>query len=68
MKPSIGESVEIAGVVVMQMGDDHVTNRIGGDTKIGQRVNRIEREFARTRLRLLGVEAGVDQDVAAGPL
>ena len=44
-----------------------MTSRIavGGDAKTLQRIDRIERELAGARLRLFGVEAGIDQDVAA---
>ena len=66
MKPRVREAIEIAGVVIVQVGDDHVANRAGGHAEIRQRVDRIERELARARLCLLGIEAGVDQDVAAG--
>ena len=67
MKPRVGEAIEIAGVVVMQMGDDHVANGVGRHAEIRQRVDRIERELARARLRLFGIEAGIDQDVATAP-
>ena len=49
------------------MSDYHVANRVGGNAEIRQRVDRVERELARTRLRLFGIEAGIDQDVATGP-
>ena len=49
----------------MQMGDDDVLDGVGRDAEIRQRIDRIERELAGTRLRLFGVEAGIDQDVAA---
>ena len=65
MKPRVGEAIEIAGVVVMQMGDDDVPDAVGRDAKVRQRIDRIERQLAGTRLRLFGIEAGIDQDVAA---
>ena len=65
MKPRVGETIEIAGVVVMQMGDDDVLDGVGRNAKFLQRIDRVERELAGTRLRLFGVEAGIDQDVAA---
>ena len=65
MKPRVGEAIEIAGVVVMQMGDDDVLDRVGLDAEIRQRIDRIERQLAGARLRFLGIEAGIDQDVAA---
>ena len=52
-------------MVVMQMGDDDVLDGVGSNAESRQRVDRIERQLARARLRLLGVEAGIDQDVAA---
>ena len=65
MEARIGKAIEIAGVVVMQMGDDDVADRIGLDAKACQRIDRIERQLAGARLGLFGVEAGIDQDVAA---
>ena len=65
MKPRVGEAVEIAGVVVMQMGDDHVLDVVSLDPEGIKRIDRIERELAAARLRFLGVETGIDQDVAA---
>ena len=65
MKPRVREAIEIAGVVVMQMGDDDVLDGVGGNAEIRQRIDRIERQLAGARLRLFGVEAGIDQDVAA---
>ena len=65
MKPRVREAVEIAGVVVMQMGDDDVLDAVGLDAEIRQRIDRIERELAGARLGLFGIEAGIDQDVAA---
>jgi hypothetical protein len=47
MKPRVREAIEIAGVVVMQMGDDDVLDGVGGNAEIRQRVDRIERELAR---------------------
>ena len=41
--------------------------RGGVDAKARQRVDRIERELAAARLRLFGIETGIDQDVAAVP-
>ena len=64
VKARVGEAIEIAGVVVVQMGDDDVLDAGGGNAEIFQRVDRIEGELAGARLGLFGVEAGVDQDVA----
>src|SRR6476620_11076557 len=65
VKARTGKEIEIAGVVVMQMGDDDVLDRVCLDAKARQRVDRIEREFAAASLRLGGVETGVYQNIAA---
>src|SRR5882757_8120358 len=67
MESGIGEAIEIARVVVMQMGDDDVADRTRLDAEPFQRIDRIERQLAGAALGLFGVEAGVDQDVAASP-
>jgi hypothetical protein len=48
----------------VQVRHDDVANTRRRDTEALQRVDRIERQLARPRTRLLGIEAGVDQDVA----
>ena len=55
------------GKVVVQMRDDDVLDRVGLDAEIRQRIDRIECELAGARLRFLGIESGIDQDVAAAP-
>ena len=50
MEPRVGEAIEIAGVVVVQMGDDDVLDRVGLDAETRQRIDRIERELAGARL------------------
>src|SRR5689334_14925022 len=65
MKSRIRETVEIACVVVMQMGDDDILDISSLDAKARERIDRIERQLAPADLRLIGVEAGIDQDVAA---
>src|SRR5580693_4168750 len=65
MEPGMGETVEIAGVIVMQMGDDNVPDAVGLDAEALQRIDRIERELAISQTRLFGIEAGIDQNVAA---
>ena len=65
MKPRVRKQIEIAGMVVMQMGDDDVLDRLGRDAEARQRLDRIERQLAVAQLRFRGVEAGIDQDVAA---
>ena len=64
MEACVREAVEIAGVVVMQMGDDDVADSDGLDTEALKRIHRIERQLAGARLGFFRVEAGVDQDVA----
>jgi len=46
MKARIGEAVEIASMIVMQMGDDDVLDGLRLDAEAGQRVDRIERQLA----------------------
>jgi len=41
-----GEAVEIAGVVVMEVGDDHVRNAVGIDADEAQRIDRMAQPFA----------------------
>jgi hypothetical protein len=67
MKPGIGEAIEIAGVIVVQMGDDDVPDVVSLDPEGRQRIDRIERELATARLRLRRVETGIDQNVAPLP-
>ncbi len=64
MKARVRETVEIAGMVVMQMGHDHVPDVGGRDPERRQRVDGIERQLAAAQARLFRVEAGIDQDVA----
>ena len=65
MEARIGEAVEIAGVVVMQMGDDDVLDALGGDAEASQHVDRVVRQLAAAQPGLFRVESRVDQDVAA---
>ena len=65
MKPRVRKAIEIAGMVVMQMGDDDVPDVVGTDAEARQRIDRIERQLAVAQLRLLRVEAGIDQNIAA---
>ena len=60
MKPCGRKAIEIAGVVVMQMGNDNILDAVGLDPETIQRVNRVERQLAPAQLRFLGVEAGID--------
>ena len=65
MKSRIGKQLEIAGVVIVQMGDHDIPDGFGADAEARQRLDRIKRELAVARLRLCRVEAGVDQNIAA---
>ena len=67
MEARVREAVEIAGVVVMQVSDDDVADRLRGHAKTFQRIDRIQRQLAGAQGRLFGVEAGIHQDVAASP-
>ena len=51
----------------MQMGDDDVPDAVGLDAEAIQRIDRIERQLARPHLGLFGIEAGIDQNIAAAP-
>ncbi len=44
-----GERIEIADVIVMQMRDDHILDRVGIDADQRQRLDRIAQEFALAR-------------------
>src|SRR5450631_479738 len=67
MKSRIGEAIEIAGVVIMQMRDDDVLEAVGLYAETRQRIDRIERQLAIAQLRLRRIETGIDQNVAAVP-
>jgi hypothetical protein len=67
VKPRIREAVEIAGMVVMQMGDDDILDVFRLNAKACQRIDRIEHQLAAADLGLVGIEAGIDQDVAPVP-
>ena len=65
MEPRIGEAIEIAGVVVMQMGDDDVADRIALTPNPSSASTGLSVSLRRAGLGLFGVEAGIDQDFAA---
>ncbi len=46
MEARLGEAIEIAGVVVMEVRDDHVRNAIGIDADKPQRIDRVTNPFA----------------------
>src|SRR5260370_35597255 len=65
MKSGVGKLIEIGGVVIMQMSDDDVLDRIGQYAEARQRLDRVERQLAVSQLRLCRIEAGIDQEIAA---
>src|SRR3981189_3557556 len=65
MKPRSREAVEIAGMVVMQVREDDILDRIGIDAERTQRLDRRAEEVALAFLRYPGIEAGVDGEGAA---
>ncbi len=67
MKPRVGKAIEIAGVIVVQMRDHDIPDGVGIDAEARQRVDRVERQLAIAQAGLLGVEACIDQDIAALP-
>ena len=52
-------------MVVMQMGDDNVPDGFGLDAEPRQRLDRIERQLAISRLCFSRIEAGIDQNLPA---
>jgi len=60
MKACFRKAVEIADVVVMQMSQDDIFNRIRIDAERGKRLPRAAQKFAFASFRYLRVEAGVD--------
>jgi len=51
------KSIEVAGVVVMQVRHDHVLDGVGRHAEPGQRIHRIERQLRAAQRRLFGIEA-----------
>src|ERR1700722_13643510 len=68
MKPRLRKTVEIADMVVMQMGEDDVFNFIRVDAEGGQPLDRIAQEGALAPRRYLGVETGIDDEGAPAAL
>src|SRR3990172_5724891 len=62
MKTRAREEIEIADVVVMQMGDDHLLDRSRLDTEMPQTLFRRTQKYAAAPRRGLGVETGVDDE------
>ena len=67
MKPRFRKAVEIADMVVMQMGEDDVLDRIRIDAERGQRLDRTAQKCALALLRYLGVKAGIDDENVRPP-
>jgi hypothetical protein len=67
MKSRIRKQIEIAGMVVMQMGNDDIPDGVGTHTEARQCIHRIKRELAVSKSRFHRVEPGVDQNIAAMP-
>ena len=65
VKPRVRKQIKIAGVVVMQMGNDDVLDLVRLDTEPGQRFDGIERQLAIAQSRFRRIESGIDQDIAA---
>src|ERR1700722_1760034 len=65
MKPRLRKAVEISDMVVMQMGQNDVFNRIGIDTEGCERLHRVAQECALAPCRYFGVEAGIDHKGSA---
>lgn len=65
METGIRKAIQIAGVVVVQMRYHHVADRFRPNAEFSQRIRRIDVEGATARFRRGGVEAGIDQNVAA---
>ncbi|MNV73683.1 hypothetical protein D3C71_1668520 [compost metagenome] len=68
VQPGARQLADIAGVVVVQVGDDHVLDVGGGDAQRLQRVDGAAQELAAARAGGRLVEAGVNQpDARAVP-
>jgi hypothetical protein len=58
----VRERAEVAGVVVVQVGQDHVTDGAGVDADARQRLDRVGDDLAAATAGGLGPEARVDDD------
>ncbi len=67
MEVRLGEEVEIADMVVVEMGQDDVLDDDGVDVEEAQPVGRVAQELALAVTRGLGVEAEIDDEAALGP-
>src|SRR4051812_42811673 len=65
MKSRRREAVEIADMVVVQMGEDHILDAIGVDAERTERLHRAAQEGALALLRCLRIEAGIDDEGSA---
>lgn len=68
VKPRMRKSVEIAGVVIVQMRENHVLDVGSVDIERGKRLYRAAQVISPALLRDLGIEPDVgDEDAAASP-
>jgi hypothetical protein len=64
MKARVGQLVEIADVIVVQMGNDDVGDRVGFDADQFETLDRAAQELALAPCRDFRGKAGVDQERA----
>src|SRR5688572_22256839 len=67
MESRVREPVEIACMVVMQMREDDILDRIRIDVERTERLHRTAQECPLSLLRYLRVEAGVDDEGTPSP-
>jgi len=65
MEPRFRKTVEIADMVVMQMGENDIFNRIRVNAERGEPLDRTAQECALALFRYLRVEAGIDDKGSA---
>src|SRR4051812_11488184 len=68
MKSRVREAVEIAHMVVMQMGQDDILDVAGVDSERADRLHRATQEGSLSPLRYFRVESGIDDEAASFPL
>ena len=62
MELGIRETMKIADMVVVHMGQDHVLDRARVDAEQAERLHRATQERALAPFRYFGVKAGIDDD------
>ncbi len=67
MESRVRKPVEIARMVVMQMGEDDILDRVRIDVERAERLHRTAQERPFPLVRYFRVEAGVDDEGAASP-